>query len=358
MRRSTEWRPRRLDRAIGSPYNPRMRRLAWGIGGLAVVLAAAYTGYWFYLSGVIRDQMTPWVEARRAQGVDIKWQAVHVGGYPLAIRLSFDKFDAAAAKPVPYEMSASRISFWSAPWDLRQWHFSAPDGAHVALLLSLAGFDAKTLAGTVSVPLQPGGTADIEADGLDGSGAAQGLGVDAVHVALQEPATPPKNDHDPALTVSFDIKGIRLRAAPAPFGTTIQDLSATATVDGTIAPAPLPQMLNAWTKAGGAINLQSVHLAWDKLDIDANGTLALDDDLQPLAALTATVTGQNEIIDAAVRSGAMPEGDAGLARTILNMIAQQGNDGRKQIQLPISAQNRRLYLGPVAIAKIPTIEWR
>ncbi|MDE2228542.1 MAG: DUF2125 domain-containing protein [Alphaproteobacteria bacterium] len=349
---------RGLDRASRSPYNSNMRRIVWVVGGLAVALAAAYSGYWYTVAGKIRDRMAPWVASRQAEGVTIKWDSVAIGGFPLAIRLRFANFDAAAAKPLPYVMSAADISFWSRPWDLRQWHFSAPDGARVEFLLASAGFDAKALDGTVTVPLQPGGTADIEAQGVDGRGAAQGIGLDSVHVAVQQPPTPPKTDHDPALLVNFDIKGARLRAAPAPFGTTIQDISATATIDGTMAPAPLPQMLDAWRRAGGAIELESAHLAWDKLDIDANGTLALDDDLQPLAALTATVRGQNEIVDAAVGSGAMPEGDAGLARAVLAMISQQGDDGRKQIRLPISAQNRRLYLGPAAIARIPTIDWR
>ncbi len=335
-----------------------MRRVLWVVGGLAVATAAAYTGYWFYLTGVIRDQMNPWVEARRAQGVDIRWSAVRIGGFPLAVRLSFDHFDAAAAKPLPYEMSARDIAFWSAPWDLRHWHFSAPDGARVDALLAAAGFDAQTLSGTVTVPLLPGGTADIDARGLAGRGAAQGLGLESVHVALQQPDNPPQSDHDPALLVSFDIEGARLPAAPAPFGTVIQDFSATATIDGRIAPAPLPQMLDAWRKAGGAVEIERAHLAWDKLEIDANGTLALDQDLQPLAAFTAMVKGQNEIVDAAVHAGALPEGDAGMARIVLNMIAQQGDDGRKQIRLPISAQNRRLYLGPAAVARIPMIEWR
>jgi hypothetical protein len=351
-------RRHRLDRVTAPTYNPRMRRIVVVVGALAVVLAAAYTGYWYYVANQIHTRMTPWVEAQRAEGVNVGWQSVRIGGYPLAIRLSFTQFVASAAKPLPYEMTAANMAFWSAPWDLRQWHFSAPDGAHVNFLLSSAGFDAQSLAGTVSVPLQPGGSADITAAGLEGHGIAHGLGFDSAHVTLQQPATPPKTDHDPALTVSFDVKGIHLRAAPAPFGTTIQDVAATATVDGVVAPAPLRQMLNAWQQEGGAIELQSAHLQWDKLDIDANGTLALDEDLQPLAALTATVEGQNEIVDAAERSGAMPEGDAGLARVVLNMIAQQGDDGRKQIQLPISAQNRRLYLGPAAITKIPTIEWR
>jgi len=351
-------RCRALDRAPHPIYNAHMRRIAWWAGGLAVVLAAAYTGYWYYLVGIIHKEMGPWVEARRADGLDIKWNAVKIGGYPFAVRLRFDGFDVAAAKPLPYQMHAANISFSSAPWDLRHWHFNAPDGARVELLLQSAGFDAKTLDGTVSVPIQPNGTGDIAATDLTGRGAAQGMGVDSVHVALKQPDSPPKTDHDPALLVSFDVQGAHLRAAPAPFGTTIQDISATATVDGTIAPAPLPQMLDAWRKKGGAIELENAHLAWDRLDIDAQGTLALDDDLQPLAALTATVRGQNEMIDAAVSAGALPEGDAGMARIVLNMISQQGDDGRKQIQLPISAQNRRLYLGPAAIAKIPTIDWR
>ncbi|MGH7001772.1 MAG: DUF2125 domain-containing protein, partial [Stellaceae bacterium] len=184
-----------------------MRRVAVWFGGLAVLLAAAYTGYWYYLAGTIRDQMTPWVDARQAEGVDIKWNAVAIGGYPFAVRLRFDGFDVAALKPMPYQMQAADISFSSAPWDLRHWHFSAPDGARVELILQSAGFDAKTLDGMVSVPLQPGGTADIEASGLAGRGAAQGVGVDSVHVALQQPEALPQTDHDPALLVSFDIQG-------------------------------------------------------------------------------------------------------------------------------------------------------
>src|SRR5690348_15582699 len=335
-----------------------MRRIAWSVGGLAVILATAYTGYWYYLVGTIQKEMGPWVEARRAEGLDIKWNAVKIGGYPFAVHLRFDGFDVAAVKPIPYQMHAADIAFSSAPWDLRQWHFSAHDGARVELLLQSAGFDAKTLDGTVSAPIQPGGTADFAATGLAGRGAAQGIGIDSAHIALKQPDSPPKTDHDPALLVSFDIQGAHLRAAPAPFGTTIQDISATATIDGTVAPAPLPQMLDAWRRKGGAVQIESAHLAWNQLDIAAQGTLALDDDLQPLAALTATVRGQNEMIDAAVSAGALPENDAGMARIVLNMIAQQGNDGRKQIQLPISAQNRRLYLGPAAIAKIPAIDWR
>lgn len=351
-------RCRPLDRAPYPPYTSCMRRNAWVIGGLLVVIAAAYSGYWYYLAGIIQKEMGPWVEARRAEGLDIKWNAVKIGGYPFAVRLRFDGFDVAAAKPLPYQMHATDIAFSSAPWDLRHWHFSARHGARVELLLQSAGFDAKTLDGTVSVPIQPGGTGDITATDLTGRGAAQGMGVDSAHVALQQPESPPKTDHDPALLVSFDVQGAHLRTAPAPFGTTIQDISATATIDGTVVPAPLPQMLDAWRKKGGAIEFASAHLAWDRLDIDAQGTLALDDDLQPLAALTATIRGQNEMIDAAVNTGALPEGDAGMARIVLNMISQQGDDGRKQIQLPISAQNRRLYLGPAAIAKIPTIDWR
>ena len=347
-----------LDRAPHPPYNSRMRRVVVWVGGLAVLLAAAYSGYWYYLVGIIQKEMGPWVDAQRAQGLDIKWQAVDIGGFPFAVRLHFDGFGVAALKPMPYQMQAANISFSSAPWDLRHWHFSAPDGARIDMILQSAGFDAKTLDGMVSVPLQPGGTADITASGLTGRGGAQGLGVDAAHVTLSQPDSPPRTDHDPALLVSFDIQGAHLRAAPAPFGTTIQDISATATVDGVVAPAPLPQMLDAWRKKGGAIEFSRMHLAWDQLDVDAQGTLALDDDLQPLAALTARVRGQNEMIDAAVSAGALPEGDAGMARIVLNMIAQQGDDGRKQIQLPISAQNRRLYLGPAAIAKIPTIDWR
>src|SRR5665213_1167262 len=144
---------------------------------------------------------------------------------------------------------------------------------------------------------------------------------------------------------------------PPPFGGTIQEISGAATIDGAMSQGPVPQMLAGWRNRGGVIQLNQGHLHWDALDIEATGTLALDDQLQPLAALTAKITGQDSILDAAVQAGNLRPSDAGLAKAVLGLISQPGADGQKQVTLPISAQNQRLFLGPAAIARLPTLNW-
>jgi hypothetical protein len=99
-------------------------------------------------------------------------------------------------------------------------------------------------------------------------------------------------------------------------------------------------------------------LHWGSLSLETKGTLALDGQLQPIGSLSATIEGQNEIIDAAVSAGTLKSRDAGLAKMVLSIIAKPGPDGRPQLKAPIRLQEGHLSLGPAKIAALPHIEWR
>jgi len=324
----------------------------------AAVALGLYGGYWYWMAGQLRDRIGPWAEIRRAEGYTINWDSVGIGGFPFEFRLRFGHLFVAASKPLPYELSGDDIVFWAAPWSLKRWHFEAPQGARVEALAESAGFDAQGLTGEVDLPLDPNSSFAFDATGLAGRGAAQGMAIDELRTAVTQPPTPPAADSDPFLSVDFALKNATVKAAPPPFGGTIQEISGAVTIDGAMSQGPVPQMLAGWRNRGGVIQLNQGHLHWDALDIQATGTLALDDQLQPLAALTAKITGQDSIIDAAVQAGNLRPSDAGLAKAVLGLISQPGADGQKQVTLPISAQNQRLFLGPAAIARLPTIYWQ
>lgn len=334
-----------------------MRKFLIRLCLLAVVALGFYGGYWYWMAGQLRDRLDPWADSRRADGYTMTWDSVGIGGFPFEFRLRFAHLFVAAAKPLPYELSGADIVFWAAPWNLERWHFEAPLGARIDALLASAGFDAQGLTGEVTLPLDPNSSFAFDATGLAGRGAAQGMAIDELRAAVTQPATPPAADSDPFLYVDFAVKNATVKAAPPPFGGTIQEISADIAIDGAMSPAPVPQMLADWRNRGGIIQLTQGHLHWDTVDIQATGTLALDDQLQPLAALTAKITGQDAIVDAAVQSGNLRPNDANLAKAVLGLISQPGANGQKQVTLPISAQNQRLYLGPAAIARIPMIDW-
>ena len=334
-----------------------LRRIIRWLAALAVLLAVAYCGYWYYMAGRIRAGIDPWAEARRAEGYDLRWDGVAVEGFPWGFRVRFDNFFIASPKPLPYQASAGVMEFEAGPWNLQRWRFAAPGGAKLDLLLASAGFDAAGLSGDLTLPLDPEGALDIDALNLTGSGAAEGLKIGELRLGLSQPAKPPVSDRDPFLDLSLTLSHVVLARDLPPLSDTIQEISATVAVDGAFFPGPLAPALTAWRDRGGIVELQSFHLRWDALEVSANGTGALDARLQPIAALSATVEGQDAIVDAAVGGGEMSEQNGDLAKMVLGLLAKPGPDGQKQITAPLTVQDSRLYLGPARVARVPVINW-
>ncbi|HXP13125.1 MAG TPA: DUF2125 domain-containing protein [Stellaceae bacterium] len=334
-----------------------MRRIIRWLAALAILAAAAYGGYWYHMAGKLRAGIDPWAEARRAEGYDLRWDGVSVGGFPWGFRLRFDNFFVASPKPLPYQASADSMVFEAGPWNLQAWRFAAPGGAKLDLLLQSAGFDVSSLSGDVTLPLDPEGALDIDALNLTGRGIAEGLKIGELRLGLSQPAKPPVSDRDPFLDLSVTLSHVVLTQGVAPLSDTIQEISVLATVDGAFFPGPLAPALTAWRDRGGIVELQSVHVRWDALDVSANGTGALDARLQPIAALTANVEGQDAIVDAAVGNGVMSAQNGDLAKMVLGLLAKPGPDGQKQITAPLTVQDNRLYLGPATVARVPVINW-
>jgi hypothetical protein len=83
--------------------------------------------------------------------------------------------------------------------------------------------------------------------------------------------------------------------------------------------------------------------------LTSGGTLALDGDLQPEGALTATINGYGEVIDALTQSSQMREGDAPLAKIALGLLAKPGPDGISRVTAPLTLQNGQTFLGPAPL---------
>ena len=126
---------------------------------------------------------------------------------------------------------------------------------------------------------------------------------------------------------------------------------------GALPPGQLVPALTHWRDDGGTIELQSLRLRWGSLLVDASGTLALDNALQPEGAFSAVITGQDAAVDVAVKTGALKPSDAGAAKAVLGLLARPNGNGDKALTLPMTIQNQRLYLGPAKLANIPPIPW-
>ncbi len=104
-----------------------------------------------------------------------------------------------------------------------------------------------------------------------------------------------------------------------------------------------------WRDGGGTVEVRTLHLQWGKVDITASGSLALDNKMRPIGALTARIKGHNALLDMAVATKSMSKTSAVAARAVLGLLAAAGGG---TLSVPVRLQDGQLYLGPVAVAKL------
>ena len=56
--------------------------------GVVVAVALGYAAYWFYLAGLVPDQLESWAEQQRSRGWAVSYDEVHVGGFPFRLEAS------------------------------------------------------------------------------------------------------------------------------------------------------------------------------------------------------------------------------------------------------------------------------
>jgi hypothetical protein len=334
-----------------------MRRTIAATVVLLLAAAASYTGYWFSIAHRLPDTIAGWAAARGAEGYDARWDSLAVSGFPVWFAVTLTGTSLAGARPLPFEAKAAAVLGVARPWNLRHWHVTAPQGARLEGAREGDAITAAALDITVAVGADKDASVRIAAHQITGSGAAALLGIADAQAQLSLPARPPADHRQERARATLRLMGIALPRAVPSLGATIDLVTLSGALKGTVPAGKLRDALSAWRDDGGTIELEQGTLRWNSLAASANGTLALDETLQPMGALTATIENQNAVIDAAVAGGTMRVQDANLAKILLGLMAKPGPDGKKQLTLPVTLQNRRLYLGPAQITVLPVITW-
>lgn len=342
---------------------------------VAVALAAgAYTLYWFRAADALGTGVASWADARRAEGWTVALGPVAVGGFPFRLEAVVDGFTIGRDSPVAWRWTGPRLTAAAPPWTTDRLSLDAP-GAH-RIKAQLPGreeriaFDAATAHGTVR--LAPDGKiarldavlagvsgqsgegghfhADnvvLELDGATNAGAPAGPGSGA----LRAPE---------AGRIHLTAQGIDLPdGTTGPLGRHIDHLEAEIGLDGALPSGPSRQALEAWRQAGGTVELRKVVVDWGRFQAEADGTLALDSDMQPIGAFTTRLSGVDNALDALVATGRIDPRAGAMAKIVLHVLAKPANDPAQpsEVQVPVTLQDRKLFLGPAALVRLPRIDW-
>lgn len=343
-------------------------RLATAFALAAAALVAGWIGAWHVIAGRIEHGVDAWAEERRGEGFDVTYRSAVVSGFPSAWRLAIETPAITGPPPARWHWHGAAVTAHITPWSPREIPIQLPGRQR------FGGTDAAAPSWTAEAE-RPNGQVRLDAQGqivdieLDFSAItllepAAAAGAKAARLRLRvTPSARGESASTPGpLNASLVIEELDLPQAPANgLGQRIARLESDATLTGRLPPGSARTSLNTWRESGGTLELRKLALAWGPLELDGNGTLALDERMRPIGASTVRIRGWAETVDALQRGGIIRPADATAAKIALGLLARQpqaggqGGRGGSMIQIPVSSQDGRLYIAGLPLIRVNPI---
>ena len=332
-----------------------------GVAAMAVAVAAAYAGYWYFASSRV-ERLIEHTVAGEYPAIRITHGKVAVTGFPFSIRLRLEAPEIVAEHAqVRWRSDAATIEIQ--PWNLRRYRLALVS-PHIVELGKLQGLHRLDVASEHIVVVAE----------FDGDGAMAGAMLDLSDLKItnndgQRASTIAKlkirfsgvssmetEPLDSTFEISISADAVDIPALDVqPLGSRIRKVRAGFKLLGEISKYDKVSV-DAWRQAGGTVEVQWLQAVWGALDLRAVGTVALDDELRPLAAMTADIRGFAEALQALATAGVISTAVARTGSMALGLIATPSSDGFPPVlTVPLTAQDGGLFLGPVRLARFPTL---
>ncbi len=326
-------------------------------------------------AGAIVREVDRWIARQQSQGATIAPATVSVVGYPFSFSIKLNHVN--LAWPNGFGFAAQVVKVRTRPWSLGTFKVDTTGGFTFTLppgttrpSLALAG---ETLRGHARFRDDPMPVAlDLTADtvsateaGATEAGVTETAGgptapeVTAASLALDasRPEAPPTKDTDVAYDVSLRLSELSAQSLETnPLGGTIKETTLHAQLLGVPPATPDAAGLKAWRDAGGTVEARDIGLQWGPLTLTGNGTLALDQGMQPEGAFTAHLSGFNEALDALAAAGWVKMSSASIAKLALGIASKPGPDGKPVVDTPVTIQDRHISLGPAKVGVVPELK--
>ena len=335
--------------------------------GCLFAVALVYSGYWAYAARAFENSIETWIDHGPANGIWAGYESIDISGFPLRI-------EAHLGKPRLREGRNGRSLAWDAPeltLAIRPW---IPTRLNLALpmthrIVRADGQLTRSLTinmtqGFGRIILGPWGTPgthslDAAMVSIQEQGHETQLDIARLQVRANTYRIAAGDTDAASLDILLDVEDVRLpQDAVDGLGQTIERVLGQASIRGAVRPDAMPAALARWRDDGGIVELNEIQLHWGPLMLSGEGTLALDKDMQPIGAVTARLRGFSETLDALVAAEAMKPVPAAAAKVLLRLMAKvPPGGGPPVLEVPLTAQNGRLYVGPISLVKIPPIRW-
>lgn len=342
-------------------------RLSFWSFTLFLIAVAGATASWFLGAGLVRERINTIARESVGTGGSFTAKSITVTGFPFTFDAEMTGVTVSGRTPQGvWEWRADRVKARVSPWRTGGIDFDLAGNHKLRFRIGRQPLDLD-----ISALRAPGSFAEAKG-GLPRAfkvmpsklvirDAVTGNRVDAeaASVELFRFVRAKFKSSEASLGLSLHLRGVTLpKAADKLLGRKLEKLATEIEVMGD-PPLPLERpQLNRWRKDGGIVEIKNLDLAWGPAKLSGNGTLGLDESLQPEASLAARISGYQKTVDALVAAGVIEERVARGLRLVLDMMARRPEPGAEAvIRLPLSIQNREVYVGPARVARLPRIRW-
>lgn len=341
-----------------------------------LLLAFAWTSGWFWMADRLRSDIDAFVETQKSNGVTLSWENLRVSGFPI-------RFDTDFTAPQARLDSVDRTITWTGPsTSIRPFiegpgvvSFRAPGTHNLEIREPGLELSIESQSDSLNGHLGFGKTGQVQAlRGLAEPFDLQFNGRERIGIAraaFDFERLPMTGSHDSihpdpvADTLAVILDRIDLSDLPIDdavvksLGTELSRVAAEMSLRGPLETESIsPETLARWRDAGGTVEIESLELIWGPLGFAGEGTLAVDNALQPVGAFSARISGLDKLIDLLEQRGQIRKQQAAIARIAMAVLTRTpANGGPPEARVPVTIQDRVVSIGPISLFQLDPIVW-
>ncbi len=357
-------------------YQPPIYLRIIRIGLLAVasliVCLVLFSVYWVVVAANLKGGLKSWVDDQMGVGIRAHYEGVEISGYPFVFRVILTKpqvslsFIPASSGGEEWRWQASRLIAEMKPWDLNTVKLDV-SGSHDVEITRGAVRDiyrAAARQAVIAVIIGDDGLPNISTvtmSGLEVWDKQRNDQVSARHVRLQGGRLFPQDltNETPTFDVSATIQDFYLpRRLNLPLGHKIEYFRIKLQVLGQLKRPIDQETLAAWRDDGGVIEISALEARYGSLQMVASGTMALDYQLQPLAAMSVKLHGYVPALDQLRAARVIGLREVTIAKLVLGALSRRESDGGPAtVRLPFNIRDGVLTAQGLKLLAIPPVIW-